>query len=73
MNYIIETYDNENRQLLGSENSAIVRDAKTMVKVNNRLKWFNPCNRAIKIKISSFTNIYDEKTYKEVKTININH
>lgn len=72
MNYIFETYDADGSQLIGSENSAIVRDAKTMVKVNNRLKWFSPCKRAVKIKISSFSNIYDEKTYREVRIITIN-
>ena len=70
MDYLIEAHKN-GRPILGSEGAAIVRDAKSMVKVNNRLKWFNPIKEHDEIKIFSFTSLYDEKTHKLIKTIKI--
>ncbi len=38
MIHYIETFDNEGRQLLGSDFTTIVRDAKTQKKVANAIK-----------------------------------
>jgi len=68
MDYLIEAYCNGSA-ILGSDSAAIVRNAKSMTKVKNRLKWFNPPARTNEIKVFSFTNLYDEKTHKHVLTI----
>ena len=68
MDYLIEAHK-DGRPLLGSDNATIVRDAKSMVKVKNRLKWFNPGKQYDEIKVFSFTHLYDEKTHKLVLTI----
>lgn len=70
MDYFIEAYK-EGRPILGSDGAAIVREAKSMIKVNNRLKCFKPMKEHDEIKIFSFTNLYDEKTHKLIKTIKI--
>ncbi len=70
MEYIIIAYKN-NSELLGSNNTTIVRSAKSMVKVNNALKSFNPSKNTDEIRIYSYTNIYNDETYKLVKTISI--
>ena len=48
MNYFIVAVDNNGREFLGTQNATIVRDAKSMVKVNNALKYFNPTNETNK-------------------------
>lgn len=68
MDYII-TALKDNCELLGSANASIIREAKTMRKVNNALKWFNPDRDFDEIRISSFTNIYNEDSYRVVRTI----
>ena len=70
MNYFIVEVDNNGREFLGSQNATIVRDAKSMVKVNNALKYFNPTKETKQIKVYSYINFYDEKTFKLVRTIN---
>ena len=70
MNYFIVAVDNNGREFLGSQNATIVRDAKSMVKVNNALKYFNPTKETKQIKVYSYINFYDEKTFKLVRTIN---
>ena len=70
MDYLITAY-RENKNLLGSDSSRIVRDAKTMVKVNNALKWFKPFQKHDEIRIYSYTNFYDDKTFKLIRTIKI--
>lgn len=68
MNYFIQAFAS-NEGLLGTQNQAILRDCKTTVKLNNRLKWFNPESRYTEIKVFSFTNVYNENTYKLIRTI----
>jgi hypothetical protein len=69
MNYFIVAIDSNEREFLGTQNATIVRDAKNMVKVNNALKCFNPTKETKQIKVYSYTNLYDEKTFKLVRTI----
>jgi hypothetical protein len=68
MNYIIQAYQN-NRQLLGTSNASLVKDVKSMVKIDNALKRFNPDKEADCIKVFSYTNLYNESTYRLVKTV----
>lgn len=68
MNYIIIAHK-ENRELLGTQNSTLVYNCKSMVKVTNALKAFNPSKDTDEIKIYSYCNLYDEKSYKLIKTI----
>ena len=68
MEYIIIAHK-ENKELLGTQNSTLVHNCKSMVKVNNALSRFNPEKETDEIKIYSYTNLYDEKSYKLVKTI----
>jgi len=68
MEYIIIAHK-ENKELLGTQNSTLVHNCKSMVKVNNALSRFNPAKETDEIKIYSYTNLYDEKSYKLVKTI----
>jgi hypothetical protein len=70
MDYFIRAYRGE-QEILGSLDSAIVRDAKTFRKVQNRLDWFKPSKGATQIKVFTFTNFYREETFKLVKTINL--
>ena len=70
MNYFIVAVDNNGREFLGTQNATIVRDAKSMVKVNNALKYFNPTKETKQIKVYSYINFYDERTFKLVRTIN---
>mgnify|MGYP003617503219 CR=1 FL=1 len=70
MNYFIVAVDNNGREFLGTQNATIVRDAKSMVKVNNALKYFKPTKETKQIKVYSYINLYDEKTFKLVRTIN---
>ena len=51
MNYFIVAVDNNGREFLGTQNATIVRDAKSMVKVNNALKSFNPTKETKQIKV----------------------
>ena len=69
MNYIIIAHK-ENKELLGTQNSTLVNDCKSLVKVKNALKRFNPQKDTDKIKIFSYSNLYDEKTYKLYKEFN---
>jgi hypothetical protein len=71
MNYIIIALK-DNKELLGTDNATLVHNCKSMVKVNNALKSFNPSKQADKIKVYSYSNLYDEKTYKLYKEILIN-
>ena len=68
MNYIIIAHK-KNKELLGTQNSTLVHNCKSMVKVNNALKAFNPSKDTDEIKVYSYSNLYDEKTYKLIKTI----
>ena len=70
MNYYIVATDKNGREFLGTQNATIVRGAKSMVKVNNAFKCFNPTKETKQIKVYSYTNLYDEKTFKLVRTIN---
>lgn len=63
MNYIIQAYEN-NKGLLGTENQTLVTNCKSLVKVKNALKYFNPSKFADEIRVHSYTNLYDEKTFK---------
>lgn len=71
MEYIIIAHK-ENKELLGSQNSTLVHNCKSMVKVNNALKAFKPSKDTDEIKIYSYSNLYDEKTYKLYKVIPYN-
>ncbi len=71
MNYYIVAVDKDNKELLGTQNQTLVYEAKNMVKVNNALKSFNPDKRADKVRVYSYTNLYDDKTHKLVRTINL--
>jgi len=66
--YIVSIIDN--KQQLGTENQRIIRNAKNMTKVNNALKYFKPFRKPEKIEVYSFTNFYNESTFKLIKTIN---
>ena len=68
MEYIIIALK-EKKELLGTQNSTLVHNCKSMVKVNNALKAFNPSKDTDEIKVYSYSNLYDEKTYKLIKTI----
>ena len=68
MDYIIIAHK-ENKELLRTQNSTLVHNCKSMVKVNNALKAFNPSKDTDEIKVYSYSNLYDEKSYKLVKTI----
>ena len=68
MNYLIVSVI-DNKEQLGSDSQSIVKDAKNTVKLNNALKYFNPLRKPDEIRVYSFTNIYDEKTYRLIKTI----
>jgi hypothetical protein len=68
MNYLIVSVINGQEQL-GSDSNTIVRDAKNMVKVNNAIKSFNPMRKPDNIRVYSWTNFYDPKTFKLIKTI----
>jgi hypothetical protein len=70
MDYFIVAVDSKGREFLGTQNAKIVKDAKSMVKVNNALKCFNPTKETKQIKVYSYTNLYNEKTFKLVRTIN---
>lgn len=69
MNYYIQAYTGKDQGLIGTQNQALVKDAKTQVKVNNRLKWFNPDPDTKQVKVFSYTNLYNESTYKLIRTI----
>ena len=67
MNYFISA------DKLGTDTQAILKNC-TMRKVNNRLKVMQKAFEFHKIKIvtiRTFTNVYDECTYKTIKTINV--
>ena len=68
MDYIIIAHK-ENKELLGTQNSTLVHNCKSMVKVNNALKAFNPSKYTDEIKVYSYSNLYNEKSYKLIKTI----
>lgn len=70
MNYLIQTHT-DGRATLGTQNQAIVRDAKSMIKVNNRLKSFNPHGNYDEIKIYAYNEAdrYKDEAYKLVRTI----
>lgn len=68
MDYLIECHK-DGRALLGSDSAAVVRDAKNMIKVRNRIRLLNPIKKYDSIVVYSFTNLYDEKTHKHVLTI----
>ena len=70
MNYYIVAVDNNGKEFLGSQNATIVREAKSMVKVNNALKSFNPTKETKQVKVYSYTNFYDNSTFRLIKTIN---
>jgi hypothetical protein len=70
MNYLIQAYQND-KQLLGTSNASLVYDAKTMVKVDNALKRFNPDKVTTVVKVFSYTNLYNESSYKLVKTVSV--
>ena len=70
MEYFIQNYK-ENKELLGTENTTFVHDAKNMVKVNNGLLRHKPSMQTDEIRIYSYTNLYNEKTHKLIKTIRI--
>lgn len=70
MNYIIQAYKND-KPLLGTSNASLVSNAKTMVKVNNALKRFNPDKVATSVKVFSYVNLYSESSYKLVKTVSV--
>lgn len=59
----------DGKELLGSDNSAFVRNAKNMVKVNNRLRSFNPMIKPDEVRLYSFTQVYRPDFYKLIKTI----
>lgn len=69
MNYYIQAIDNEGNGLIGTQNQAIVRDAKSWRKVQNRLNSFNPDKRTKQVKVYTYTNLYNESTHKLVRTI----
>ena len=71
MDYIITAIDKDNKELLGTQNNTLVHNAKNNVKVNNALKSFNPSKLAVKVTVSSYTNLYDDKTIKLVRTIQL--
>lgn len=68
MNYLIQAYKND-KPLLGTSNASLVSNAKSMVKVNNALKRFNPDKDATCIKVFSYINLYNESSYKLIKTV----
>jgi hypothetical protein len=68
MNYLIQAY-NGKQELLGTQNATLVHDCKSYVKVKNALNRFKPESRATQIKVFSYSNLYDEKTYKLIQTI----
>ena len=68
MDYIIIAHK-ENKELLGTQNSTLVHNCKSMVKVNNALKAFKPSKDTDEIKIYSYSNLYDEKSYKLYKSV----
>ena len=70
MNYYIVAVDNNGKEFLGSQNATIVREVKSMVKVNNALKSFNPTKETKQVKVYSYTNFYDNSTFRLIKTIN---
>ena len=70
MNYLIQAYQND-KQLLGTSNASLVHNAKSIVKVNNTLKRFNPDKVTTCIKVFSYTNLYNESSYKLVKTVSV--
>ena len=53
----------------GSEYSIIVRDLKTLRGVKNRLKNYRIPPNVVQLNVYSYTNIYDEKTFKLLETI----
>lgn len=71
MNYIIIAHK-DGKELLGSDNSTLVHNCKSLVKVKNALSRFNPSKETDEIKIYSYTNLYDDKTYKLYKAIPYN-
>lgn len=71
MNYLIQAFNNNDKQILGSNNSGIVKNAKSMVKIDNRLRCFNPCKETTTIKVFSYSNLYDKSSYNLVKTISV--
>jgi hypothetical protein len=70
MDYLIQAYQGDN-ELLGSENASLVHNAKTMVKVNNALLSFRPQKTTTQIKVFSYTNLYNDKTYRHIKTVTL--
>lgn len=73
MEIYITTIDKNGKQMLGSNNQTLVHDCKSFVKINNRLKWFTQYDKdqAKAIEIYSYTNFYDDKTFKLLKTITL--
>lgn len=63
MNYLIQAYENNNG-LLGTDNQTLVKDCKSFVKVKNALKYFNPSKYTTEIRVYSYTNLYNESTFK---------
>ena len=70
MEYYIEA-QSKGKPLMGTQNGTIIHDAKSMVKLNNALKSFNPEKRADEIKVFSFTNFYNTDTFKLIQTIKL--
>lgn len=68
MNYYIAAVI-DGRQHIGTDGQALVKDAKSFRKVENRLKWFNPYKPYDEIRVYSYSNLYDESTHRLVKTI----
>ncbi len=71
MDYLIVSVI-DGKEQLGTDSNTIVRNAKSMVKVNNALKYFNPLRKPHEIRIYSFSHIYQPESYKLVKTIDSN-
>ena len=68
-NYLIQAYDPEDKGLLGTANQSLIIGARSMVRVNNRLKSFKPDRPYSSIRVSTYTNLYDENTHRVVKVI----
>lgn len=70
MDYLIQAYENS-RPICGTDAAALVYDAKTFRKVQNRLNYFSAPKYATEIKIFSYVNLYNEATYKLIKTVKL--
>lgn len=69
MNCYVKFIDAKGNGRLGSEWQRLITDLKTVGGVKNRvLKGVKP-HGATKAEIYSYTNVYDEKTYRLVDTV----